>query len=91
MKNCILKACCWAKDGNCKTLGECGAAYALREASAPGGYRVHVRENRTISALERAGLVTVRRTHDDSSHAIVTAKAAGSAVASTQDRIEDAA
>jgi hypothetical protein len=89
--HCILKACPWAKDGNCKTLGECGAAYALSRAAEPGGYQVIERDNRTISALHKAGFVTLRRSDDDYRLVTVVAKREVMAFAVKQGRIEAAA
>lgn len=43
--------------GSCRALGQCGCAYALREASMSTGYRVLVRDNITINALKSAGLI----------------------------------
>lgn len=58
---CILKACPWAKDGCCKSLGRCGGAHALARARLPAGYHVaSMVDNRTIEALRAAGMVRVR-------------------------------
>ncbi len=53
---CILEKCAH-NSGPCYALGECGAAYALRHAEDPQGYRVFSFDNPTIAALKRAGLV----------------------------------
>jgi hypothetical protein len=56
--NCILNKCAWAKDGCCRSLGECGASHALDRAREPGGYEVLSRDNRTIEGLVKAGFAT---------------------------------
>jgi hypothetical protein len=60
---CILKSCAHAKTTRCASLhaaglGDCGAAYALDLAKRNDGYLVIARENPTIDALKRAGLIT---------------------------------
>lgn len=52
--DCILKRCA---NPNCKTLGECGAAYALERAGWECGYEVFASDNPIREALLRAGLV----------------------------------
>lgn len=56
--DCIVKAC--VHDGGCRrSLGECGAAFALRHARRDGGYLVMVgaKPNLTVEALVAAKLV----------------------------------
>lgn len=52
---CILKRCAHQ---NCRTLGECGASYALERARSECGYQVITRDNPVRSALLKAGLVS---------------------------------
>lgn len=74
-ENCILKRCPHDAGIACRALGQCGAQFALDRASQPGGYRVHAptrdNPNRTISALLKAGLVTLT----DEGHATAIVKA----------------
>ncbi len=56
---CILGDCVH-KNGECRTLGECGAGRALWEASQPGGYHVAANSNKTVAALVSLGLVETR-------------------------------
>lgn len=65
MMDCILKRCAHHEDSKpgrpCRSLEECGAAYALDRSRDPGGYEVIDGNNPTIDALKRAGLVTMTR------------------------------
>lgn len=85
---CILSKCAWSTDGCCRTLGECGAAYALACAAEPGGYRVIARDNRTIAGLVKAGFVSTRHASDDPSHLIVIANPKAHAFAAKQGRVD---
>lgn len=54
---CILNSCPHVKHDRCGLLGECGAGYALRKASEPGGYEVINFENPTLKSLLASKLV----------------------------------
>ncbi len=56
---CILGGCAHAhvKTERCSALGECGAGYALRKASEPGGYEMINFDNPTLNCLRKAKLV----------------------------------
>ncbi len=56
---CLLWKCPHARERCCDTLGECGAAHALAKAIEPSGYEVIERNNPTISALQKDGLVSL--------------------------------
>lgn len=55
---CTLGTCPHGHDG-CRSLGQCGAAFVLKAAARPQGYKVLVNDNPTITALTAAGLITV--------------------------------
>lgn len=62
--NCILKSCAHAKLNRCESLGECGAAHALNLSRQRDGYLVIARDNPTIEALRKSGLVTTKYAGD---------------------------
>ena len=61
--NCVLPRCPHDAGITCAKLGQCGARFALDRAAQPGGYHIYVptrdKPNRTISALLKAGLITM--------------------------------
>src|ERR1700692_1493159 len=70
---CILRSC--AHPGGAKGpsaccslaaagMGECGAAFALELSKRNDGYLVIERNNPTIEALQRAGLITTKYAGD---------------------------